>query len=85
MDYTPHEMTKALSSVYARMIEEGWMKPVPPGVEMNPSALTEQAKQVMRALKKLFRGRGREFTDVDYAAFVSIVLHTPEAFDLPRE
>jgi len=78
--FSREEATAAISRVYNRMIEDGWMKPVPEGAQMKPTDLTDDAQTAILMLKKLFRGRGREFTDADYSAFVSIVLHTPEDF-----
>jgi len=77
-DYTPEEISLALRDVYSRLIEEGWMKQVPDGKQMRTSEITDEARAIMMRLKRLFRGRGREFTDAHYAAFVTIVLHTTE-------
>jgi hypothetical protein len=77
-DYTPEEIANALKDVYGRLIEEGWLKNDAKEGDSPTSALTKESEAIMLRLKSLFRGRGKEFTDAHYSAFVSIVLHTPE-------
>ena len=77
-DYTPEEISSALKFVYGRLIEEGWFKPDPTGANLKTTSLTDESEAIIMRLKSLFRGRGKEFTDAHYGAFVTIVLKTPE-------